>query len=763
KTTGSLLHPRYYQTATLLQDGKVLVTAGADDTGSIATAELYDPATRSWTATGSLVHARFLHTATLLPDGQVLVAGGVDNTGDFASAELYDPATGTWTETGSLTDARKQHTATLLANGKVLVAGGDNNSSGIVYASAELYDPATGVWTNTGSLATARRFHTATLLPNGKILAAGGRTNGGAFQASAELYDPASGTWTDTASFATARELQSATLLPNGRVLLAGGLGSSFNALASVELYDVGLGFVRPDWQPQIASATSPLISGGSLALTGSRFQGVSPGSSGSFADSSTNYPVVQLRSIDNGQIMFLQVDPATGWSDTTFHSAAVNGFPSGPALVTVFTNGIPSDATYLQVGKATPALTTQASANVTAGGTISDTATLSGGSSPGGTITFNLFGPDDATCGSASILSSTVVVSGNGTYSSAAYVTSQPGTYRWVASYSGDASNAGVNGACNDANESVTVAPAPPPTPTPSPTVTPTPTPSPTVSPSPTPTPSPTSSPSPTPTPSMGAESQNLSTRLLTQTGEAQGIGGFIITPGDAKQVVIRGLGPSLGSHGISDFLADPELELHGPDGAIFLSNNNWRDTQEAQIEATGFAPTDDLDAAILVTLDPGAYTVFLRGHDGGTGVGLVEIYDLDSGISSHLGNLSTRAAVQTGENVVIAGFILGVHETNAVVVIRGLGPSLAQFGLSNVLADPTLELHDGDGALIQSDDNWQDDAAQAALLSASGLAPENELEAAMEVSLPPGAYTAILAGNGGSGVGIVEIYNKQ
>jgi hypothetical protein len=187
------------------------------------------------------------------------------------------------------------------------------------------------------------------LLPNGKVLVAGG-FNGSAVSASAELFDPAGGTngsWTAPASLNTAREQHTATLLPNGMVLIAGGSGSS-SVLTSAELYDIGLGFVRPDWQPQIATATSPLIS--SLTLTGSRFQGISQASGGNFQDSSTNYPLVQLRSIDNSQVAFLPVDPTAGWSNTSFTSTPVNNFPPGPALVTVFTNGIPSDSKYLVV-----------------------------------------------------------------------------------------------------------------------------------------------------------------------------------------------------------------------------------------------------------------------------------------------------------------------------------------------------------------------------------------------------------------------------
>ena len=395
--TGSLNTARYVHTATLLPNGKVLVAGGADSfDNTFTSAELYDPASGTWTATGSLNAARSLHTAALLPNGKVLVAGGY--TGGMlgaasASAELYDPASGTWTGTGSLNTARYDHTATLLPNGKVLVAGGFNVVGVVTFASAELYDPASGTWTFTGNLNTARLFHTATLLPNGKVLAVGGLDSSNSVSASAELYDPATGTWTTTGNLNTARYHHTATLLPNGKVLVAGGADSFDNALASAELYDpasgtwtatgslntardshtatllpngkvlvaggsnpsasaelydTGLGFVRPDWQPQIATITSPLIS--SLSLTGSRFKGISQASGGTVQDSSTNYPLVQLRNIDNSQVAFLSVNPTAGWSDTSFTSIPITDFPAGPALVTVFANGIPSDSKYLVV-----------------------------------------------------------------------------------------------------------------------------------------------------------------------------------------------------------------------------------------------------------------------------------------------------------------------------------------------------------------------------------------------------------------------------
>jgi len=205
----------------------------------------------------------------------------------------------------------------------------------------------------TGALNTARGYHTATLLPNGKVVVAGGGDYNVPFFSSTELYDPAVGTWTVTSELKTARSSHSATLLPDGKVLLAGGFNSSSTpyCLSSAELYDVGLGF-SPSWQPQIAAVTSPLSLGGSLALAGSRFRGISGGSSGHSLDSSTDYPLVQLRSLENGQTIFL---PSANWSTNSFASAPVNSFPPGYALATVFVNGIPGTSSVINVSVAVP------------------------------------------------------------------------------------------------------------------------------------------------------------------------------------------------------------------------------------------------------------------------------------------------------------------------------------------------------------------------------------------------------------------------
>jgi hypothetical protein len=250
----------------------------------------------------------------------------------------------------------------------------------------------------------------------------------------------------------------------------------------------------------------------------------------------------------------------------------------------------------------------------------------------------------------------------------------------------------------------------------------------------------------------------------MRVQVGDKVGIGGFIITGSTPKHVIVRGIGPSLNQFGIVDALADPILELHGPSGFTTKINDNWRDTQEAAIQATGLAPTNDLESAIDATLAPGAYTAVVRGKNNASGVALVEVYDLDPS-SGKLGNISTRAFVDTGDNIVIAGMVLGNGTVLDQVIVRGIGPSLAPafFPASAVLANPTLELRDENGTLILANNDWQDNAGQAAVIIAAGLAPTNNLESAIAASLPPGFYTVLLAGmNSGTGIGLVEIYDR-
>jgi len=315
------------------------------------------------------------------------------------------------------------------------------------------------------------------------------------------------------------------------------------------------------------------------------------------------------------------------------------------------------------------------------------------------------------------------------------------------------------------------TPTPAATPTPTPTPSVTPAPTSTPTPAATPTPTPTATPTPGATPTPTPGATASpasqplNLSTRMRVQGGDNVGIGGFIIAGSAPKHILLRAIGPSLTGSGVPDALADPMLELHGPAGFVTIANDNWRDdpVQAAAIKATGIPPTNNLEAAIDATLNPGAYTAIIRGKNNTSGTGLIEAYDLSQAVPARLANISTRAFVDIGSNVVIAGFILGGNSGDDRIVLRGIGPSLGGAGVGNPLADPTLELRDGNGVLLMADNNWQDDPTQAAELIAAGLAPASPLECAIAATLPPGPYTAVLAGvNNTSGVGLVEVYDR-
>lgn len=259
-------------------------------------------------------------------------------------------------------------------------------------------------------------------------------------------------------------------------------------------------------------------------------------------------------------------------------------------------------------------------------------------------------------------------------------------------------------------------------------------------------------------------AQLLNISTRLAVQTGENVMIGGFIVTGTAGKKVLVRGLGPSLAQAGIANVLADPVLELHGSGGALIASNNNWKDTQQSDIQATAVAPTSDLESAIVATLpaNNSAYTAIVSGNNGGTGVGLVEMYDLDRTVDSKLANISTRGFVQTGTNVMIGGFIIGNGSGATKVIARGIGPSLAQSGVNTALTDTTLELHNSNGSLVASNDNWKD--SQQTEIQATGIAPSNDLESAIVATLSPGSYTAIVAGkSGATGVALVELYNLQ
>lgn len=248
-----------------------------------------------------------------------------------------------------------------------------------------------------------------------------------------------------------------------------------------------------------------------------------------------------------------------------------------------------------------------------------------------------------------------------------------------------------------------------------------------------------------------------NISTRLRVQAADNAMIGGFIITGTGQKTVIVRGLGPSLP---LSGALEDPYIEVHGPSGEFLATNDNWSDAAtRPEIIASGLAPANSLEPALWGVINPGAYTVVVRGKNEATGIGLFEVYDLDQTVESNLGNISTRGSVGTGNDVMIGGTIIA-GSVPARVLFRAIGPSLTNFGVSNALGDPVLELHDGNGVLIASNSNWRD--TQEAEITATGLAPSNNLESAILRDLAPGPYTAIVRGlNDTTGVALVEVYN--
>jgi hypothetical protein len=237
--------------------------------------------------------------------------------------------------------------------------------------------------------------------------------------------------------------------------------------------------------------------------------------------------------------------------------------------------------------------------------------------------------------------------------------------------------------------------------------------------------------------------------------------IGGFIMSGSAPKRLASRGIGPSSGLPGA---LTDPTLELHNASGATIETNDNWGDAANKQeVIDAGVAPASPNESVILTTVpsDPSgtSYTAIVRGANNATGFGLVEVYDLDSGPGSTLLNISTRGPVQVDPSALIGGFFVGGTESKRILV-RAIGPSLSPFGVPNALVDPTLELHDSQGALIDSNDDWMNSTRKTEIQN-SGLAPTNTKESAVLQILAAGAYTAVVRGaNSGTGVGSVEVY---
>ena len=258
-------------------------------------------------------------------------------------------------------------------------------------------------------------------------------------------------------------------------------------------------------------------------------------------------------------------------------------------------------------------------------------------------------------------------------------------------------------------------------------------------------------------------AQLLNISTRARVQTGDNVLFGGFIVTGTDPKQVLLRAMGPSIKVNGVpvQGRMEDPTLELRNSSGALVTSNNDWKESpNRTEIEQTGIPPTEDKESAIVRTLAPGAYTAIVRGNGNSTGIAVVEVYDLGLSVTSILANISSRSFVETGDNAMIGGFIAGNQPGATEILVRAIGPSI-QGQVPNALADPTLELHDSNGGLIATNDNWKD-APERTQIEDTGIPPSHDDESALLRMLFPGQYTAIVRGaNNGTGVGVVEVYN--
>ena len=420
-----------------------------------------------------------------------------------------------------------------------------------------------------------------------------------------------------------------------------------------------------------------------------------------------------------------------------TITSGAVSPTPTATATATP-TATATSTPTATATATATPTATAAATPTATATATSTPTATPV--SSPTPTATVTATATPTATTAPTATATSTPTATATAT---ATPVSSPTPTATTTAT----------------ASATATATPATSPTATATATATA----SPSINPLSSPTPAATATATATPT-ATPLRALNVSTRLPVGTGDKAMIAGFIITGNAAKPVVLRGLGPSLASFGIGGVLLDPMLELRASNGILIFPNDDWKNFQRDQIEGTPFQPSDDRESVIMATLSPAAYTVILSGKSNTQGVGLIEVYDNGPAVDSQLANISTRGFVQNNNNVMIGGFILGGTSSTTRVALRGIGPSLSQFGLNPALADPTLELHDANGATLIANDDWTDDASSAAELTANGLALSNPKESGIFTALPAGAFTAILAGkDGGIGIGLVEIYNLK
>jgi hypothetical protein len=623
----------------------------------------------------------------------------------LAAASSFAAVPGEFEDAGSMFTGRGGHTETLLPDGKVLVAAGGGTN-----VSAELYDPASGTWSMTGSMAGSRYSHTATLLSTGNVLVAGGFIKpwdllnpGPTDRTSAEIYNPSSGTWSDAGSFQGGDH--TATLLPDGKVLVAGGS------------YNTG-----PHFAITVYSSAARLYDPASGTWS----------QTGSMADRRAQHTATLL---PNGKVLVTGGYDAASNSGVRvsaelYDSATGTWSPTGNLTHPRFYH----TATLLRSGKVLvaggysvryPVATVEATAELydPATGTWTETGSLNG---PRLNHTATLLASNKVlvtggSTGNAILATAEVYDPATGNWSSTGNLR-QP-HYAHTATLLPDNRVLIAGGGTNDSRGAELY------------------------------TESPTA-------PSL----LNISTRLRVQTGDNAMIGGFIITGTQTKTVIVRGIGPSLGMPGA---LQDPVIEVHGASGELLATNDNWREAGTRQeIIDSGLAPANDAESALWGVINPGAYTVVVRGKNDTTGIGLFEVYDLDQTADAALGNVSTRGVTQTGDDVMVGGIIVGGGTEGAFtkVLVRAIGPSIP---LNGALADPTLEVRDASGTLVVFNDNWKtraDGTSQQAEIEATAIAPANDLESATMQTLGPGQFTAIVRGRENTtGLGLVEVFNLR
>jgi len=706
---------------------EMIVWGGFGGSGYLGTGGRYNPGANSWTATSTTnaPTGRDAHTAVW--SGSEMIVWGGQDPGLLNSGGRYNPTSNSWIPTGK-TPARRRYHVAVWTGSEMIIWGGIANIGTAFYTNTGgKYDPSTDNWTATTTIQapTGREFSTAVWTGNEMIV-----WGGFSFDSSGEhywntggRYDPSVDRWlpTSTTNAPDGRELHTA-VWTGSAMIVWGGLDVLPNGLPQ----DLNTGGIyNPGTDSWTATSTahapgardshvaiwtgSEMIIWGSTDASGGRYN---PDTNTWIATSTVNAPTGRAgaKAVWTGSEMIV-------WGGVAF---------VGPGFIYFDTGGRYNPNTNSWTATSTTNAPMARSGH---------TAVWTGNEMIvwGGHGDFDLLGYYFNTGGRYD--------PSTNSWTATSTVNAPDGRYRHTAVWTGNEMI--VWGGILYSNSSTSTGGrycAP-----------------------------------------LGSQLGNISTRAFVQTGDNVMIGGFIVQGTIPKRVIIRAIGPELGAppYNIPSALANPTLELHDGTGALIASNDNWQHTviggiitsnQVRDITNSGYAPGDGRESAIIADLPPGNYTAIVRGVDNMTGVALVEVYDLSPDTASILGNVSTRSFVQTGDNVMIGGFIVQGTQPKRVIV-RAIGPELSAspFNIPNALANPTLELHDGRGALIASNDNWLSTiiggiitTSQVRDILNSGYAPSDGRESAIIADLPAGNYTAIVRGvNNMTGVALVEVYD--